>query len=254
MFIQFCDWIKWRHKNNESFQRAELPDEVIQILKVVLDEITVPKAVRSSSLLEDSKYQPFAGVYSTYMLPNNNLVSSFRLKNLVAAIKRIYASVYSPDNDVIYDWISRSGIRLVSFVNILKQRTFPLADKLSKENWPYILISVGRWGTADPWLGIPVNLDQISGAWVIIETSFTDLVVEPSQGSHFFHNLTALSVGYFSVKVGSESSWIDWEWLNSQSNCLKGKFINHLQIAEPLIVKMNSYINKGVIYKPNDVI
>lgn len=488
---------------NIAFQKAELPSELIQYLNVVLKELTVPLAVRSSSILEDSQYQPFAGVYSTFMIPNNDTDFSIRLNNLVEAIKRIYASVYynaskqymaltpyrleeekmaiiiqrlvgvehngrfypdisgvanshnyypappathqdgtasialglgqlvvdggetikfspkfpehlgqyssvknmidhsqrnfyaldlnemvefsdskiepklsqyplemaeldgtlynigsvySPDNNVIYDGISRPGIRLVSFAPILKFKSFPLAEILSmiiesggygmagpveiefavnlsvasgavkefavlqmrpmaldretevieipklvdsdlicytdsllgvgsidniqdillvdihqhdrsqnsetaleierfnnaltKEKLPYILIGVGRWGSSDPWLGIPVNWDQISGVRVIIETSFADLVVEPSQGSHFFHNITAFSVGYFSIKAESKSNWIDWVWLSNQPVHGKGEHIRHLRFANPIIVKMNSYKNQGVIYKP----
>ena len=67
------------------------------------------------------------------------------------------------------------------------------------ENRPYLLVGVGRWGSNDPWLGIPVEWDDISGARVILEAGFRDFRVTPSQGSHFFQNLSAFQVGYFTV-------------------------------------------------------
>ncbi len=72
-------------------------------------------------------------------------------------------------------------------------------SELLKKEKPYLLIGVGRWGTLDPWLGIPVEWEQIAGARVIVESSFVDMEVTPSQGSHFFQNLTSFMIGYFSV-------------------------------------------------------
>src|SRR5216683_2197702 len=77
--------------------------------------------------------------------------------------------------------------------------------RLSENSTPYLLIGVGRWGSNDPWLGIPVTWDQISGARVIVEAGLRDLRVTPSQGSHFFQNLTAFQVGYFTVNLQAGS-------------------------------------------------
>ena len=74
-----------------------------------------------------------------------------------------------------------------------------LNARLVAEGVPYILIGLGRWGSADPWLGIPVTWEQISGARVIVESGLKDIKVTPSQGSHFFQNLTSFRVGYFTV-------------------------------------------------------
>jgi hypothetical protein len=124
--------------------------------------------------------------------------------------------------------------------------------KLRKQKRPYLLIGVGRWGSADPWLGIPVTWDQISGAKAIIESSFKDFMVEPSQGSHFFHNLTAFMVGYFTVNDFKEQGFIDWDWLLKQPAVESKKFIKHLRFKKPIIVKMNGKENKGIILKPTE--
>jgi hypothetical protein len=88
--------------------------------------------------------------------------------------------------------------------------------KLVAEKRPYLIIGVGRWGSLDPWLGIPVTWDQISGASVIVESGFRDVHVTPSQGSHFFQNITSFRVGYFTVNSSVPSSCIDWTWLQQQ--------------------------------------
>ncbi|MGB8317759.1 MAG: PEP/pyruvate-binding domain-containing protein [Ignavibacteriaceae bacterium] len=484
------------------FLAAEkFPEEIIKQLVEYLDIIRGPLAVRSSSLLEDSQYQPFAGVYETYMMPNNNHNPIIRLNELVTTIKRVFASTfyqnakdyifatayrleeekmaviiqqmvgtkhgdrfyphfsgvakshnfypmppqksidgiasaalglgkwivdgglttkfcpkypahipqfnsveetlnnnqrefyalnldeqlddaslthdirvqsynlkiaeeddtlvyvgstYSIDNKAIYDGISRKGVRIVSFAPILKNKIFPLPEilellldmgswgmgtpveiefavnmahntlnqfallqmrplvitreleelnidnyskdqlvcysdqvlghgvikdirdivyvdyhlferskskevaaelnqfntKLMNMNSPYLLIGVGRWGSLDPWLGIPVKWEQISGAKAIIETGFKDFDVTPSQGSHFFHNLTSFMVGYFSIYPKHKKSWINWEWILKQDPVESKTYTKHIKFDNPITIKVNGQKNKGIITKP----
>ncbi|MHB0980697.1 MAG: PEP/pyruvate-binding domain-containing protein [Thermoleophilia bacterium] len=483
------------------FLAAPLPHEVTRDLVSFLELIRYPLAVRSSSLLEDSQYQPLAGVYETFMLPNNHPDAGFRLRQLEATIKRVYASTfsshaksyleatlyrleeermaviiqkvvgaaheerfypeisgvarsynfyptapmtaedgvavtalglgrtvmqgerahsfcpkyprhqlmagsledtlrnsqrsfwavelgpttgtaafdvweqhydlevaesdgtlaqlgstYSPENEAIYDGISRPGVRLVTFAPLLKFELFPLAEiidllleigaqgmgtpveiefavnlstpagapkefaflqmrpmglsreleelviddvepdrvlcrstsilgngrldslrdivvvdidrfdrarsadvarevaqlnaKLTREGTRYVLIGVGRWGSADPWLGIPVTWDEISGARVIVESELKDMPVAPSQGSHFFQNLTSFRVGYFTVNAEAGDGLVDWEWLAAQKAASEGDFARHLHFEQPLMVKMNGTKREGIILKP----
>ena len=476
-------------------------EEIIKQLVEFLDIIRGPLAVRSSSLLEDSQYQPFAGVYETYMLPNNNQNPIIRLNELITTIKRVFASTfyqnakdyifatayrleeekmaviiqqmvgakhgnkfyphfsgvakshnfypmppqksidgiasvalglgkwivdggltikfcpkypahipqfnsveetlnnnqrefyaltldeqfndtslthdirvqtynlkaaeeddtlvyvgstYSIDNKAIYDGISRKGIRIISFAPILKNKIFPLSEilellldmgswgmgtpveiefavnmannapnqfallqmrplvitreleelniedyskdtlicysdqvlghgeikdihdviyvdyqlferskseevaselnqfnnKLMNFNSPYLLIGVGRWGSLDPWLGIPVKWEQISGAKAIIETGFKDFDVTPSQGSHFFHNLTSFMVGYFSVYPKHKKSWINWDWILKQEPVESKTYTRHIKFDRAITIKVNGQKNKGIITKP----
>ncbi len=479
------------------------PPDVLHALSAFLELIRVPLAVRSSSLLEDSQYHPFAGVYATYMIPNNMENSQDRLNDLVNTIKRVYASTfyqsakdyvkvtsyrleeekmavvvqrmvgsphenrfypdfagvarsynfypiqpqtptdgivsvalglgktiveggitvrfcpkypghlfqlfsaeealrhnqnqfyalelngkpldvsethdmllkqyhlsvaerdgsltyvastYSPENDAVYDGLSREGRRIVTFAPILRQRIFPLPnilelllnlgswgmgapveiefavnmtsvprlgrefgllqvrplvinreleelnvedvekekiicqssqvlgngvindlydiivvdyhkfdrgrsrdvalevnqfnEKLIWENRPYLIIGVGRWGTLDPWLGIPIKYDNISGARAIVESGFKDMDVTPSQGSHFFQNITSFMVGYFTIHPRVGQGFIDWDWLLSQPICEEKMFTRHLRFEQPIVVKMNGHRNKGLILKP----
>ncbi len=487
------------------FLEAEkFPSDVILKLIEFLSIIKTPLAVRSSSLLEDSQFQPFAGVYQTYMIPNKDNDIDVRLDELLQTIKLVYASTfltkakdylkvtsyrleeekmaviiqklvgsqhderfypevsgvaksynfypippqkaedgialvalglgktvveggntvrfcpkyprhlmqffstadtiqnaqqnfyalnfngkmftgenvvpknlvknyqlsvsekdqtlnfigstYSPENEAVYDGISRNGKRVVTFAPILKHKAFPLPEvldlimnfgtwgmgtqveiefavnlsvppgelkefailqmrpmvmtreagnieftntnredivcqslqvlgdgiddsiydiivvdknkferskskdiaieisnlneKLIEEKRNYILIGVGRWGSLDHWLGIPVTWDQISGASVIVESSFKDFSVTPSQGSHFFHNITSFGIGYFTVGDEKDDCFVDWEWLAKQPSVEEYSFTRHLRFDKALITKISGQKNKGVIYKP----
>jgi len=118
------------------------------------------------------------------------------------------------------------------------------------ENRPYLLIGVGRWGSTEPWLGIPVEWDEISGARVIVEAGFHDFRVTPSQGSHFFQNLTAFQIGYFTVNPDAGEGSVDWQWLTEQPAVEEQGCVRHLQFAEPIRIVMNSRTSQGVIFKP----
>ncbi|MFI5244305.1 MAG: PEP/pyruvate-binding domain-containing protein [Gemmatimonadales bacterium] len=500
------------------FLHAELPADVLADLSAFLAQVRWPLAVRSSSLLEDSQYQPFTGVYDTLMLPNRHADPRVRLERLVAAVKRVYASTflhhskaffratpyrleeekmavilqkvvgaahgprfypdfagvarsrnfypvaplvsedgvaavalglgrsvvegervltfcpraprhpiefssvkdiiansqrqfwaldfgddaggggdsgesggagsgghsergmrerryeldvaeadgtlyalgstYSAENDAVYDGLSRPGVRLVSFAQVLKHGLFPLADLLSAlldigtggmnrsveiefavrlaardgephefgflqlrplvpsretdeleiggedpaglvcrsprvlgngvvdnlrhvvvvdfhrfdragswdaalaiarfnarlvaEGAPYLLIGVGRWGSADPWLGIPVTWDEISGARVIVEAGFRDYRVAPSQGSHFFQNIVSFQVGYFTTNPQLGDGFVDWEWLAAQPAIAEESHVRLLAFERPLVVRMDGRRNQGVIHKPKE--
>jgi len=125
-----------------------------------------------------------------------------------------------------------------------------LNAKLSESATPYLLIGVGRWGSNDPWLGIPVEWDEISGARVIVEAGFRDFRVTPSQGSHFFQNLTAFQVGYFTVNPDAGEGFVDWQWLGAQPAVEERVCVRHLHFEDPLVVVMNGKTSRGMVFKP----
>jgi hypothetical protein len=125
-----------------------------------------------------------------------------------------------------------------------------LNSKLAAEHRKYILIGVGRWGSMDPWLGIPVSWDMISGARTIVEAGFKDFTVLPSQGSHFFQNLNSFLVGYYTVKSNDDGSLIDWDWLLSRPAVERLATTRHLRFPDPVVVMMSGHQNKGIILKP----
>ncbi len=121
---------------------------------------------------------------------------------------------------------------------------------LLSEGAPYLLVGVGRWGSADPWLGIPVTWDQISGARVIVEAGFHDFRVTPSQDTHFFQNLTSFNVGYFTVNPDAGEGTLDWDWLRAQPALSETPSARRVRLDRPLLVLMNGHKGEGVILKP----
>ena len=491
------------HEIVERFLATPLPDDVQAHLRSFLEQVSFPLAVRSSSLLEDSQYQPFSGVYDTFMLGNHDSDIEVRLRQLTEAVKLVYASTfsqhakayvratpyrleeekmavliqqvvgsahgsryypdfsgvvrsrnfypvapvtvrdgfaavalgmgrtvvgggkcltfspryprhivqfssvedilansqsdflaleltprlhhedptddlrevsfpvrvaesdgtlhmlastYSAENHAVYDGLSRPGVRIVSFAPILKHGTFPLPQileqlmtigedamcrpveiefavklpqrkgddaefgflqmrplvmsreggevrigdvapgrlicqspmvlghgrmqdlhdiivvdfhrferaqspdvarsvahfnaELTAKGAPYVLIGVGRWGSNEPWLGIPVTWDQISGTRAIVESGFRDFRVTPSQGSHFFQNLTAFQIGYFTVNPDAGEGFVDWDWLASQPGTEDHGCVRLLHFDQPLCVLMDGKTSRGVIFKP----
>lgn len=487
----------------ERFLDANFPDMVAEALNAFLSSVRVPLTIRSSSLLEDSQFVPFAGVFETHMIPNNHVDQQVRLQDLIEAIKRVYASTFfrsakayikttpyrleeekmaviiqhtvgtqhgprfypdvsgvarshnfypippmkaedgiasvalglgktvveggatvrfcpryprhvvhfstaedilkysqkdffalnipdpqsSPDNDrvsqlvvetlataeedgvlaaigstyslqnhAIYDGISREGSRVVTFAPVLKYDLFPLPEiidrllalgkmgmsgpveiefavrtsvpdghpkefhllqlrpmvieqelerlsildthrddlicrsnvvlgngaitdihdvvavdfdrfnrgesvkvageirrfnaELVEKSVPYLLIGVGRWGSADPWLGIPVRWEDINGAKVIVEGGLKDIKVAPSQGTHFFQNITSAKIGYITVASGSKDSFIDWDWLSQQEAVGEDEYTRHLRFERPLRIFMDGHRKNAVILKP----
>lgn len=112
-------------------------------------------------------------------------------------------------------------------------------NKMTEENRPYVLIGPGRWGTRDRWIGIPVKWHQISNAKVIVETSFDEFPLDASSGSHFFHNVTTMNVGYFTVQPELMKSHIQYDLLQKQQLIKKGEYFNHIRFDKPFQVKMD---------------
>ena len=121
---------------------------------------------------------------------------------------------------------------------------------LRKEDRPYVLVGVGRWGSSDPNMGIPVGWNQIAGARVIVEAGFKDFKVAPSQGTHFFQNLTSCNVGYFTVNPDAGDGLLDWEWLSSLPASEETEYVRHLRLPQPVLVKLSGRTGEGVILKP----
>jgi hypothetical protein len=122
---------------------------------------------------------------------------------------------------------------------------------LRQEGRASLIIGPGRWGSADPWLGIPVTWPQISTARAIVETDFLDLEVDPSQGSHFFHNLTAFGVAYFTIHRRGDDGAVDWDWLSTQPLVrteLDGK-LRHYRLEQPLEVMVDGARGLGAIVR-----
>lgn len=124
-----------------------------------------------------------------------------------------------------------------------------LNERLAAEGRSYLLIGPGRWGSRDRWLGIPVAWSDISAARVIVETALADIAVEPSQGSHFFHNLTSFEVGYFTAHEDRDGAKVDWDWLLAQPVLAETEFLRHLRLPAPLAVYLDGRHGRGVVLR-----
>ena len=132
-------------------------------------------------------------------------------------------------------------------------RTREMADELDgvnralvEDGRPYVLIGFGRWGSTDPWLGIPVNWSQISGARVIVESGLPNMRIDPSQGSHFFHNITAFRIPYFTVRQDVDRP-VAWDLLAGLETVSEGPFVRHARTAFPMTVRVDGRTGRGAI-------
>ncbi len=128
-----------------------------------------------------------------------------------------------------------------------------LNAELVNRNRKYVLIGPGRWGTRDRFIGIPVTWPQISNAKVIVEMSMPEFPLDASLGSHFFHNVTSMNVGYLSVQHDSQTDYIDWEKLEMQKVINDKKYIRHVEFDEPLCIVMDGKKRTSLITWNNHV-
>ena len=123
-------------------------------------------------------------------------------------------------------------------------------QRLISENRHYILVGPGRWGSADPWLGIPVKWSNISNARLIVESGLSNYRVDPSQGTHFFQNITSFGVAYFTINPFLGDGSYDINYLNSQKAEYESEFIRHVRFEKPVVMKVDGRKNRGVVLKP----
>ncbi len=116
----------------------------------------------------------------------------------------------------------------------------------------YVLIGPGRWGSSDPWLGIPVKWSQISEARVIIESGLENYRIDPSQGTHFFQNLTSFGVGYMTINPFINDGYYNTDFLGKQKAVYEDEMIKHVRFKEPMVIKIDGRSNKGIILKPGN--
>ena len=139
--------------------------------------------------------------------------------------------------------INRSATRQVAAAVEKMNRTIADAGR------EYLLIGPGRWGSQDPWLGVPVKWPHISAARAIVETDFPDLEVDPSYGSHFFQNITCFGIAYMTVHEGRGVGRVNWDWLEQQtamSEELDG-VVRHIRMERPIHVLVDGKSRKGVV-------
>ncbi len=185
--------------------------------------------------------KPLIGNSEDFNIEMNNIDHD---KTLLYTTKGMGNGVITHIEDVIY----------VDKRNFDKSKTVEMASEIDhlnaimgREKKNYILIGPGRWGTRDRWIGIPVNWAHISNARIIVETSLEGYSLDASSGSHFFHNLTSMNVGYFSVLEEDSDTFINYDILKNQELVDKTTFFRHVRFNKPLTVKMDGKKRMAVI-------
>jgi len=129
----------------------------------------------------------------------------------------------------------------------VKEEVKMINSELMNAKVPYILIGPGRWGSTDPWLGIPVEWSDIAGVKVVVETPVQGRMIDPSQGSHFFQNLSSLKLLYFTLRPSSRG--VDYDWLAGLEIVHEGKHVKHVRSPEPLEVRVDGKAGRGIVLK-----
>lgn len=149
--------------------------------------------------------------------------------------------------DIIY---VKSGAFNSSNNQLIAYEIEKLNRRFTEEEKNYVLVGPGRWGSSDSWLGIPVKWPHISNARVIVECGLENYRVDPSQGTHFFQNLTSFGVGYFTINPFKGDGWFDEAYLNALPAVEDTEYLRHVRFDKPIVIKMDGKKSLGVVLKP----
>jgi len=152
--------------------------------------------------------------------------------------------------DIIY--VKSKGFNAANN-KLVAEQIAKLNRQFTEDSPGYILVGPGRWGSSDSWLGIPVKWPHISNARLVVESGLKNYRIDPSQGTHFFQNLTSFGVGYFTINSYlSDGGTFDEEFLNKQPAVSESEYIRHVRFDKPLIIKINGRKKTGVVMKPGE--
>ena len=242
--------------NNGSFPLADILKDLLRIGQMEIDNpIEMEFAVKLDVPPGDPKIfsflqiRPIVAYNDNFkqLIPENINTSDTIIYSKSALGNGKYEDIF----DVIY-------VKPEVF-NAAKTREIALSiEKLNeifeKKEKNYILIGPGRWGSSDPWLGIPINWSQVSAAKIIIESGLEDFRIDPSQGTHFFQNITSFKIGYLTINPFRNDGFFDIDYLNAQESVYEDSFLRHVRFDKELVIIINGVNNKAVIYKEGFVI
>ncbi|MFZ2781880.1 MAG: PEP/pyruvate-binding domain-containing protein [Rectinemataceae bacterium] len=190
-----------------------------------------------------------------------------QIKPLIHAEDRIEVELAGIENGACFIKSERSmgngritGLRDVVWVDPSKwdrSKTLEIAAEIEEMDRKfrgtgkhYLLVGPGRWGTRDRWLGVPVSFSQISRSRVIVEADLPDFSVESSLGSHFFHNVTSMNIGYLTVSSSSPGSFVDWNWIACQPVAARTEHCVWTSLDAPLDIRMDGRTGIAAVMKP----
>lgn len=249
LVVNFANILKYNY--------IPLAETIGTVLNTVQEAFGSPVEIEFAIDLERTKN----GLPSFYLLQIKPLIGEYMSKRInldkIEKSKMLLYTRSSVGNGRIND------VRDIIFADINrfnKLKTLEMAaeiDGLNKmmaeNNRPYILIGPGRWGSRDQFVGIPVNWSQISNARVIVEVSLHNFPLDTSLGSHFFHNVTAMNIGYFSVQHTSPTDFIRWDMLHELPMEHQTNYFNHVRLDKPVTILMDGKHKTSVIaYRDDD--
>lgn len=236
--------------NHNTFPLADILDTLLDIGE---KEMGNPIEIEFAVNLDTPNGQPriFSFLQIRPIVANEQRIT-FKLEN-VQLDKTIVYSKAALGNGIIENISDLVYVKPESFKSTQTKQIALELEHLNQrfvyEKRNYVLIGPGRWGSSDPSLGIPVKWPQISEARIIIESGLEHYRIDPSQGTHFFQNITTFGVGYMTINPYMRDGFMDYEYLRSQSAQNETSFLKHLRFPDPIVIKIDGRQNVGVIYK-----
>lgn len=233
--VNFADILKYNY--------IPLASTIRLILEVVEESIGTPVEIEFALDLnkDDSgdtsfyllQIKPLVGNGAGYAIEPEDIVKN---DLVLLSRKSMGNGVLDTITDIIFAEPDKFNSR---YSNDMAREISHMNEKMLKENRQYVLIGPGRWGTRDHLLGIPVTWAQITNAKIIVEVNLPGTYLDASLGSHFFHNVTSMNVGYFSINQGIDGGFIDIGKLRNMQHIEKGKYFTHLRFEKPLRIRMD---------------
>ena len=230
-----------------------LADTLDQILHVGQDEMGRPIEIEFAVNI-DPQNPGFATFYLLQVRPivDNKEVMEEDL-TLVEQEDTILTSTSVLGHGIVTDVQDIIYVKTGAFCSSNNQSIAYDIEKMNRqftgEEKNYVLVGPGRWGSSDSWLGIPVKWPHISNARVIVECGLENYRVDPSQGTHFFQNLTSFGVGYFTINPFKGDGWFDEGYLNSLPAVEETEYLRHVRFDKPVVIKMDGKKSLGVVLK-----
>ncbi len=235
-----------------SFPLAGILDELLQLghqamnnpveIEFAVDTDTTGRKLQSFYLLQ---IRPIV-VNEQSINSRIEIVNSEEV--IIYSEKALGNGTYTNIKDIVY--IKPENFKASDSLKIA-QELEKVNEEFVRSQHSYVLIGPGRWGSSDPWLGIPVKWAHISAARVIVESGLEHFRVDPSQGTHFFHNLTTFGVGYLTVNPYMHDGICNIDFLNTLNAAFETQYLRHIKFEKPVKIEIDGKTNRAVVYKPS---
>ena len=242
------------YRNIIYYEKFPLSEILLRILEIGEIASGVPVEIEFAINLNEDKFNVLPTFYMLQIRPlsvnkeniNIKLDKITKEKTMLSTTKAMGNGEIKNIKDIVFvDPDKFDNTQTIEIMNEIEK----INNYLEKNDREYVLLGPGRWGTSDRFLGVPVRWAQINKAKIIVEASQENFTVEASQGSHFFHNLVAMNVGYFTVSHSSDSDYIDWEWLKSLPTKHNEKYAVHVELEKPINIQIDGKKGVAVISK-----